>query len=343
MAGKSREDALLNAVVRDDKPITPELYQAYADSLRRAVASVPVDDDLAAQWRANVSRFAAYKSYHATQRIRDAIAENGDLDMGRAVLHAYNRYQAAEYNTAVARARTGKQWRQFSDPDHVRLFPCIRWLPSRSASPREEHIPFYNRVWPKDDPFWNTNQPGTLWNCKCDWEETDDDPTANNPTQRIVKPGLDRNPATSGQIFTDTSPYIKATNKRGIHFIDQFGCYNMRRQSVDTDFPANSSIGKVDVTKICATETAKASIGREGYWLKNEVMKNLDKFLPSFKYMGTEAIDLSHNSKSGKAFKLKKKAKCMHIFEGTVGTTKITCKVLEMKADSKLIAYTVYT
>lgn len=70
-------------------------------------------------------------------------------------------------------------------------------------------MPFYNRIWPKDDPFWTYNQPGTLWNCKCDWEQTDEEPTDGNPDRRIVKPGLDQNPATSGQIFTDTAAYIK--------------------------------------------------------------------------------------------------------------------------------------
>lgn len=115
----------------------------------------------------------------------------------------YNRYQAVEYNTAVSRARTGKQWQQFDNADNRRLFPCIKWLPSRSATPREEHMPFYNRIWAKDDPFWNTNQPGTLWNCKCDWEQTDEDPTENNPNKQIIHKGLYGNPVRTGQIFTE--------------------------------------------------------------------------------------------------------------------------------------------
>ena len=206
---------MLVAVLNGGKPISEELYQRYADNFRHAVDAVPMsDEDLAAQWRANVSRFAAYKAFHATNELRiTAEEEGGDLHMLQAVLHKYNRYQAVEYNTAVSRARTGKQWQEFDDKDNRRLFPCIKWLPSRSATPREEHMPFYNRIWSKDDPFWNTNQPGTLWNCKCDWEQTDEEPTENNPTSNITKPGLDRNPATSGQIFTDTAAYIKKAPK----------------------------------------------------------------------------------------------------------------------------------
>ena len=211
---KTKEEELLDKILGSDSPVPSELLQRYAENLIKAVQAVPMQGrqgkELAQQWQANVTRFAAYKAYCAAMDIRTiAKEEDGDMDYIKAMLHAYNRYQAAEYNTAVARARTGKQWQQFSEADNVRLFPNIKWLPSRSATPREEHMPFYNRVWAKDDPFWTYNQPGTLWNCKCDWEQTDEDPTSNNPTSRIVKPGLDKNPATSGQIFTDTASYVR--------------------------------------------------------------------------------------------------------------------------------------
>lgn len=87
--------------------------------------------------------------------------------------------------------------------------PNIKWLPSRSVNRREEHEQFYNRIWPKDDPFWDHNQPGNLWNCKCDWQQTDEPPTDNNPTSRIQHKGLDGNPAKTGQIFSDEASYIK--------------------------------------------------------------------------------------------------------------------------------------
>ena len=64
----------------------------------------------------------------------------------------------------------------------------------------------------------------------------------------------------------------------------------MRQQAAEIDFSANSSIGEVSVTKICATETAKSSVGRDGYWLKNEVMMNLDKVLPSFKHIDPQRL-----------------------------------------------------
>ena len=139
-----------------------------SETLRKAVGMAGVSQDLQDQWLANVSRFAAYKAARATDMIREAVAADGVITDGINPLRAHARYLAAEANTARTRARTGKQWQQFSDPDHARLFPNIRWIASRSATPREAHMPFYGRVWAKDDPFWQHNQPGTLWNCKCD-------------------------------------------------------------------------------------------------------------------------------------------------------------------------------
>lgn len=165
--------------------------------------------ELAARFNANLSRFAAYKAHEATSRIRQA----EDPGAARATLRRYNTYQAAEYNTAVTRARTAKQWEKFSSDNNVRLFPNIRWIPSRSANPREAHRRFWNRIWPKDDPFWNENTPGSLWNCKCDWEQTSKPATDGNPSARIAHKGLTGNPAKTGQIFTDSHPYIAKAPK----------------------------------------------------------------------------------------------------------------------------------
>lgn len=155
--------------------------------------------------------------------------------MARAVLNTFNRYQAAEYNTAVARARTAKQWQDFSQGDNMFLFPNLRWLPSRSANPREQHMPFYNRVWAKNDPFWNSNQPGNLWNCKCDWEETDDPVTGDNPEGLKPAKGLEGNPAETGQIFTDQCTYFKNISNTQRKKIERYvGEKLLKKESIQT-------------------------------------------------------------------------------------------------------------
>lgn len=299
---KKDEDALIAAVTTGNKPISPELYQRYADNFRRAVDAVPIDDtDLSAQWHANVSRFAAYKAYHATEELRRiAEEEGGDMAFLRATLHKYNRYQAAEYNTAVARARTGKQWQQFDEPDNRRLFPCIKWLPSRSATPREEHMPFYNRVWPKDDSFWTYNQPGTLWNCKCDWEQTDEDPTDGNPDRRIVKPGLDQNPAISGQIFTDTAAYIRKAPK-GTEPLCRSTSRDYAKLLAEKNSGITCMVGKekhtVDFSdKKINNHFAKDLFDKDVYWMKNEILADPQRYFDQSEIAGYKVSDTTHNT-----------------------------------------------
>lgn len=281
--------------------------------------AVPIDDtDLSAQWHANVSRFAAYKAYHATEELR-RIAEDEDGDMAflRATLHKYNRYQAAEYNTAVARARTGKQWLSFNDPDNARLFPYIEWLPSRSATPREAHRIFWNCRWPKGDHFWKENQPGTLWNCKCDWQETDEEPDpqknkaaldkaeemkqiaaeANKPNP-LCLPGLDKNPATSGQIFTNTAPYFSSCSKSMGRKIENYAAVSsFRAQSVANIKPCLNKTVDIDLNgsqiSVQFDSTTKSHISNDmsinkGDFLMLELTKKLPDFLKRSKLIAHE-------------------------------------------------------
>jgi len=106
----------------------------------------------------------------------------------------------------VARCRTAKQFEQFQGEKH--LYPNLEWPATRSADPRELHLTFVGTVLPIDDPFWQENQPGNLYNCKCDWQTTDKE--VSTTPAKSVKPsiGLEGNPASTGEIFTDKHPYI---------------------------------------------------------------------------------------------------------------------------------------
>ena len=172
--------------------------------------------ELADQLRANVSRFAAYKSNYVKTAFEDnSKAFSGD-DLKAANEASKNQFRSwteTELATASARARTAKQFSEFNEPDRKELFPCLKWLPSRAANPRITHTKFYNRIWRKDDPFWNNNAPGTEWNCMCDVEECDDQPTDNSQIkQPDIPKGLEGNPASTGEVFTDKASYIAKCN-----------------------------------------------------------------------------------------------------------------------------------
>ena len=279
-----------------------------------------VDHDLQDQWLANVCRFAAYKAARATDMIRSAVAEDGDIKDGLNPLRAHARYLAAEANTARTRARTGKQWQQFADPDHARLFPNIRWIASRSATPREAHMPFYGRVWAKDDPFWQHNQPGTLGNCKCDWEETDDPVTNGNPQKNIELPGLKGNPATTGKIFSDDAPYFSKCSNTKQKKIEAWAKDNIIRHNAISEM--NKHMGttvEVDLQgqriDVLFDGTSKSHIANDAAQTRDFLLSEISSRLP-------EILRQSRLVAHEPNMKPNKKPSALHYYyyEYTIGT-----------------------
>ncbi len=319
-------DDLKNGVVPD---INPDLYEAYSQNFRKAVAGVFGDNpsDLSIQFDANVSRFAAYKAYHATRELADL--EAGEIDTkGKAVLNKYNRWQAAEYNTAVARARTARQWEDLQED--TTLYPNLRWLPSRSATPREQHMVFWNRVWAKDDPFWNENTPGSLWNCKCDWEETDEPVTDGNPVTKVTAKGLEGNPAKTGEIFTDECPYIKNSgqSRKQKEEVEK----NCERVAQNLTSSVNKQVmaGKSTTCSINGTEydVLFEPIGLEHYiqdcfgnkklfWIKNEILPIIGEYIQKAKCTAKKRSDVSHNT-NRKTLRLKRQTSYFYYFPVTL-------------------------
>lgn len=288
LADKGTENGIVAQIAGGDEPVNTGLYRAYAENLRKAVGRVYADGSPEAdRFRANLSRFAAYKAWHATQQVRERV-RGADTEAGTKVLHAFNRWQAAEYNTAVARCRTAKQWDAFAQDDNRRLFPNIVWLPSRSATPRELHAAFWNRVWPKDDPFWNENQPGNLWNCKCDWEETDEPVTDGNPTAPIRHDGLEGNPAKTGQIFTDNASYIRKASKTVEHYalrLTRTDSYEWAKEHLKGSTVTNDETG-LEIVMSGRGIKEYLSQNHDDYYVKNEMIRRMPQVLKNAQYCG---------------------------------------------------------
>lgn len=306
--------------------------------------------DLAARLHANVSRFSAYKAHEATSRIRQAAAQ-ADSSEARATLRRYNTYQAAEYNTAVARARTARQWEKFSSDNNVRLFPNIRWIPSRSANPREAHRRFWNRIWAKDDPFWNENTPGTLWNCKCDWEQTNRPVTDGNPTTTVTAKGLSGNPAKTGEIFTSTPPepghrdlrhpyFAKAPEGTPTTVIRTVRDIFRDKHNKD-NITFDTNIGKIIFDFFTVQEVSKGASNDSAFFLKMEIAQHIDCFIDKLTLIDPcEPID-NHNSKNSKFGKRKNKFSGMKVYGLTVLGYHFIVKFGIFKKDGNLNLYTI--
>lgn len=332
------------------------LYSHYSLSLRNAVSGVFLspnfDDptfDLYQQLLANVSRFSAFKAQHVLDELLDIPPDKDPALHISDVINKFNRYQAAEYNAATARARSAKQWADWdNDPILSELYPNIRWLPSRSANPRPEHQAFYGLVLPRNDPFWDHNQPGNLWNCKCDWEPTDSNISRASISKADLNKarrhssadqGLDGNPAKQGKIFTDGAAYFRNAHKNTKKNAIYSESIQLKRLSAVKT--SSTNLGTVSIGKWHWEEAAKSNTNSDLYFLKNEVAKNIDIYLPHFDYEGPEDIDLTHNSTTSKSFKIKRHARLMHIYTKVIFGRIFVCKVLEMK-DGALKAWTTY-
>ena len=128
-----------------DAAVNKRLLDIYAGNLLGGVRGVFGDTGygsryfgLANRLEANAARFAAYKAYHATEQVKRQltahVSKEEALKRAEGALRAFNRYQAAEYNTAVARCRTARQWTDFNREGHADIFPNIRWLPRPSMA-----------------------------------------------------------------------------------------------------------------------------------------------------------------------------------------------------------------
>lgn len=303
-------DSIVNQIIDNpDVNINQQLFQYYSDNLRKGIDTVFFNgnSELADQLRANVTRFAAYKAYHATSQIRSAYLEDNDIETAKTVLHKFNRYQAAEYNTAVARARTAKQWQSFNSDRRKKLFPNIEWIRTRSADPRERHLQFVGLVLPKDHTFWILNQPGNLWNCKCDWHET------NKPEHipylldventLIADNGLLGNPGITGEVFDDRSSYLlvrKQTTQKIMQSISDIIKLTSKPQTIKL---SNFS---VQLGNITFNELSKEANGK-AYFIKQEIARNLKTYEHKLNNKQTQEVDTSNDTPGSDYEKLKKR------------------------------------
>lgn len=233
-----------------DKDIEPDLFEHTFSQLDKALDifgkpewGTP-DRDFLEALRHSEAVFAAFKTHRQQKELYEQLTdEEGKLksfDQFRKdtepIIQEYNMtWLRTEYDTAVRRARFAADWKRFEkDKD---LYPRLKWLPSVSVDKREGHRVFYNRVWDADDPFWSTNYPGNLWNCKCGLTSTYEKATEGKTPSGHDKPepGLDKNPGITGEMFTATHPYIKEAGKEARKAVDKFVKEFERKQKKESN------------------------------------------------------------------------------------------------------------
>jgi uncharacterized protein with gpF-like domain len=329
-------NTIIANIQTNNQPINPDLYNHYAAGLRKGIDNTFFEDSnsgLSDLMRANVSRFAAYKAAHVTTALKSILNDNSmtvkERDAyAKKALKVFQNRQVTEQATAIARARTAKQFEEFLSDDNNRLFPNLRWLPSSAVIPRSSHMEFYHRVWAKTDPFWATNSPGQEWNCQCDIEETSDGETNNAAVpQPRPKKGLEGNPGIKeingepnpyyGQAFTDKASYIaraggSETERKPI----EQDCQKAYRDQLQKDKALYERLKHTTIKygdeengidigfcRLGLNEYIRAQVGTDWYWQKNEVLLNISQYINKMTYADSKKTDATHNKGKTKNFK----------------------------------------
>ena len=218
-----------------DPDLFTDSYTALNEAVDRAVKlSVKwgkPDKGFIQELKRNNAVFAAFKAHREQNDLAGLLVDDDgnarSFDSFRLaaapVIGEYNvNWLQTEYATAVRVARTAVRFKQYEkDGD---LYPNGEWLPSRAAEPRMSHRKYYHTVRRLTDPWWETHYPGCVWGCQCDMRNTDKpvthigdnpaapgaEPTTVPPSEEagVRSPGLSRNPARSGELFSRDHPYF---------------------------------------------------------------------------------------------------------------------------------------
>lgn len=125
----------------------------------------------------------------------------------------YNkRYLKTEYHHTVATANNVANWKSYeADSD---LYPNLKFNAINDSRTREKHLALDGLILPINHPFWKTNMTPLDWGCRCDVEQTDEDPSEVIPDFE-VKAGFSNNAALSGKVFGEIA-YKEGLNKTEI-------------------------------------------------------------------------------------------------------------------------------
>lgn len=220
--------ALLDIYARRSNPsdISPHLFRELLGILDQAVdkglgdtSVVDPHDDFRHSLSHSNAVFSAFKVHRMQRDMARLLTDaDGNLksfrqwtdDVSSITSHQVGSWLRTEYDTAVQRAHAAADWLQFQREKDI--LPNLRWEPSTSITPGEDHRPFWNLILPVDDPFWDHHRPGDRWNCKCSLSSTDE-PSSRRPILSASpadnpQSGLRDNPAKSRSVFSDDHPYF---------------------------------------------------------------------------------------------------------------------------------------
>ncbi|MDR3046117.1 MAG: phage head morphogenesis protein [Bacteroidales bacterium] len=246
------ENALKTIYEQKFNPVTEIEYNMFKETFRcfnlatqKGTKGFDMDKVFVDQLNYNNAVYSAFRVHRLQNDIAaKLIGSDGKLKSFRQfsqdampiASHSNGVWLQTEYNTAVRRAHIAAQWQHYEKNKDI--LPNVRWMPSTSITPGEDHRVFWGTVLPVNDDFWNRHKPGDRWNCKCDLESTGD-ATTGTPTKQLQKkdipqPGLENNPGKDAKLFSNKAPMIANAHPGAKKAVDDFLDKEIGKSPIET-------------------------------------------------------------------------------------------------------------
>jgi len=191
------------------------------------------DPEFIQQFKENTSVFSAFKAHREGNEIATQLLDDkGNLRsyyqfrkavLGTSIATDYNEnWLKTEYNMAVRAARMAERFKGYLKT--AKLYPNLKYLPSRAAKPRETHKAYYGIILPILHVWWKTHMPPSEWGCECDVENTDEPITPVPEDDGSINPVFENNPGETAEFINiKEHPYVKeVTDEDVIKSIEEF-------------------------------------------------------------------------------------------------------------------------
>lgn len=176
------------------------------------------DEDLANRLKQNIAEFSAFKETAFHKELQGLLVEDGHVlpwsefkDKAYQVSGDYNgRFLETEYHQTVATANMVSKFQDFQA--NKELYPNLKFVTVNDSRVRPEHKAFDGVVKPIDDVFWSSHLPPLDWGCRCDVEQTDEEPTEAPPASESQKNTFKNNASQTGKIFLSEAYSVDFTD-----------------------------------------------------------------------------------------------------------------------------------
>lgn len=199
----------------DEKNVSEEnrkkLWGHYNDKLSKGVdegfSDLEFDDsEIVKSLKKDVAKFSAFKETSFKNDLEKLLIKDDRLvpwsEFKKEAYKLSGDYNGTwletEYHHTVANANMAQKWKEFERD--VDLYPNLKLVSVNDGRVRPEHKALDGTIRPFNDPFWNTHTPPLDWGCRCDIEQTDEDPTE-IPGGFQTKIEFENNPGKTGTIF----------------------------------------------------------------------------------------------------------------------------------------------